>query len=634
MAANPQAFLDNAKAVADAFNAEAMALIETAQGIAGSSIIFTPANLYKPSIPDLQLTAADMMVPAFSSNYNPPTLGVARPVYAPVYAPDLTQLAISNQPTLDMTGLFTTAKPSWNLADFSSTTPTVRTDFTMPTVPDTTLPAAPVVTPLSLRVTPRPTVPFFDAQFSGVEPAAIDAVTAYSDRKSEALPTTTAFVNALAEGWIQQYAPSYPAAMEKLEAVLSSGLDGSILPNAIEQRIFDRGRNRVLAESEAATNQVKTEMSKTGHVMPPGSLFGALYNTAQGAADRVAVYSAETAIERTKLEIQHLQFCASASAQLRTALWSAAMNYMQIITTLNGQAIEDAKTFAGLMLSWYNAQLELYGKKLQYYQIQGQIYEIKLKSAFADLEAFKIEMEAEMAKKQVEKLNVEVYQANISAVETKIRMYAEQIQAIAIQASLEKMKVEVFAEQVRAYVGLVQAKATQFEAYRSAIQGDTARVQAYGVQVEAWKAEIDAKRNRTAMELDLAKTNIEYNRNLVMEYTADLERYRADIGAETAKLSANVDQYKAFLAGFQTRLEAKVKNLEFTLERSKLDVQTAIDAYKAEIGKFEATGRLMVESMSVNGNVAVGAAGVAAHVAGAALGSLNGISHIAEITNL
>lgn len=633
MTIDTQTFLTDAKTTATGFVDEAKDLIDRAEGIANTFTTFTPKEFVLPQIPSFDIPEDAKQVPKFTAVLAGRTFDVQAPELASIPIPDTTSDfdKLADIPTLDTSSLFNDSKPSLAFPPLSATLPNITTDFTMPDAPSIEIGEAPEITALDVRATPRPTVPTFADDFTGVDPVSDDPSEAYSARRDTAFNNLKAAADDVVSAWITKYVPEYQAAMQKLEDRIREGMDGTILPDGIEQRIFDRARARAQAEGAAKAAQITSEAAKRGFVLPASLMMDGIARAQKEASDRIAAASSETAIQRTQIEIQHLQFCMQTSASLRQSVWDAALGYAQLTVSMMETAIRDANAFAEIMIRWYNAQLDLFRAKMDLYRTEAQVYETKLTAAFADLEAFKSELEAERVKKDVERLQIDAYQTKIASAENKVRLYVSQLQGVQTQAQIERIKVDTYAQEIQAYVALVRAKGAEFEAYQASLSGDEAKVRAYQAEVNAWSAQVEAIRNKIRAQADGAQITTESNRTLLDLFQAKLDEFKVGRDADIAQFRGDVDAYKALLSQFTARLDAESRSIGVNLESEKLNLNSQLESYKVNQDVGIENLKIGVQQMQVRGQIYNSAANISAHVAGSALDSLNAIVHEAKI---
>lgn len=509
-------------------------------------------------------------------------------------------------PALDTAALFTTPKPAWDLTPFSQAAPEINTHYALPAKPDVLYPDAPLVRDAALPTLPQLSLPEApDAQMNAVEPVAGDIAGEYQRVFERATPEFKAYVMDGVQEWISRFAPNFDTLMATLDGKIAAYMEaGQILPNGVEQQIFDRARQRVLAETENLRQEVTRQTAKRGFMLPPGSMVSALQQVQTQASDRVGAAAAETAIERAKIEVQHWQFTQQMLIQLRTSLLPVAVSAGQLLVQTNALALDYAKGAAQFMLEMFNAGVELYRAKASVYQIYAQVYEIAVKSELAKLDIYRVELEAAKTGIEIDQTRVQLYGALIEAQNKKVEVYSAEMRAIEIQANLEKVKLELFREQVQAHAVLVQSKEGEFNAYRASIAGDSARVDAHVAEINAYSNEVQAAKVKVDAASAITQASTLINENLIKRLEFDLAAYKTQLESKQAEADifkalvqsdvAEVEAYGKEVDAYRAGVEAEKSVAEIDVSRAEAVIaanksladnySTMVEAYKALTG--------------------------------------------------
>lgn len=606
-----------AKATTYASTAQTAALqyagdaIRAAQGYSSinpPSLNFSTSALGEPDYPSAPAS--------FDDSFAAPTALSAQPTLVTLYVPTLPDFPSAPTP-LDTSALFKHAKPVYDVAPFSESDPDVNTSLTVPTKPTITYPTVPTITALDIGAVPSVTLPTFDAEFGGQDPGALTGVTqSYQDAYSSMLPVMRDFIDSNVRSWITTYQPGYYNILAKLEAKVQTGIEGgTALSDEVEQLIYDRGRRRAEAERIRVDTEITRGMAKRGFVIPPGVMTAGLARSQQATANSLATYAAETAIERAKIELSHVQFCLTLSQALLQAIQGMVIQYASTLATVNGQVVDYAKTLAGVLVDTYNAALRFFEVKMQLYRTQAEVYEIRLKSALASLDEHRLELESAKLKTEIDALMIEAVGKSIAAENNKIEIYKAELQGLATRVELEKSKLEVFREKVQAYTARVQGKEAEFRVYEAAIRGDAGVVSAHAQIVEAYRAEVGAQ--ATVVEAEKAHSDAiaGHNRNLIEQYRVDLSRYEAELSAESKRFGSSVDGHRAVLDAYKADLATQLETFKTKYEKSRLQLaaaQIAFDGYlkaaEVSITAFQERTRILATTTSNSAEVAKGIA--------------------------
>lgn len=508
------------------------------------------------------------------------------------------------------------------------------TDIEFPDAPQLQEYEAPETTALSLRDTPTVTVPTFDPQVSVTNPGdAPDLATSYRNRLNEAIPQLRDWVETYADAWIDKYAPQYHTAMAALEAKIADGYAGNTaLPDDVEQQIFDRGVSRAEAERANLDSEAAERFSRRGYRLPPVALASQLARNQELVARSAADVAREVAIKRAELEHQHVQFVMQLSSSIRDAMRGQVLQYASLLVNLNGQALQDAQQLTAVMSDAYRLLVERARLDIDHLRILADVFETQMKAALADIEVFKIEMEAAKTRKDAELADVEVWSKKIDAQNTRINLYLAQLKAITEQVGIERLRVDIFGQEVSAYAALVGAKEAEFGAYRAAIQGDEAKVSAYTEQVRAYGATVDAARTKVQAESAITDVNVQYNRNLIDIFQAELEGWKTQVSAESDRVRTNSDVYRAALDRYRTRISAQVDDNRLRYDASRLDLEARRAQTEADVRTLLAQADLLSKRVQLIAQTAMSGAEAHGSMASSAVSAQNTMVNLVNET--
>lgn len=586
--------IDDAAAYANSIFDDAREMADDAQTIAAgrASASWFPLR-WEPldDSDDFSLaTAEDSKPDDLVVTYVPPdSSGIENPDLLPAYMPAMPALPDAPD-SLDTSGLFLTPRPEWSIPDFTVDAPIVDTSIALPSAPDVTTPEAPVAGDSGLTV-PEVIVPTFDDRFAGSAPSTIDGAARVASEYESRWPAIVATADSYVETWMTQNCPAHHAALATLESRIAAAMEGgSATDESWEVALYDRARVRVIDEQHVAQRAITTEYGKRGFVIPPGAMMSGLARIHHEGARNLAATSAEIAIERARLELQHLQFAMGLSAQLRQGFVSAAANYMQLLLSANGQALDYAKEIGRLAVEVFNQRVELYRLEIARYQLESQVYTVKLESAFAELRVFEAEIAAEKLNIDLDRNAIALFEAKISAERNKIEIYNAQILAVRAALESEAQKIAIYESQVRAYAARVNGKESEYNAYRAAIQGDMSRVEAYQTEVQAYGTRVQAIGTQVDAERGISQSINEFNRGLLQAQEGQIRKYVADIQGESTRVGSNVDAYRAAVAAYSAEMDAKTRILTTRYEKERVNL-TALIA--------DAENRIKIQAINV-----------------------------------
>jgi len=526
-------------------------------------------------------------------------------------------------PELNTEGLFDIDRPALDFGGFEGTNPDINLDVQFPAKVEVREYDAPETTELQLRDTPEVTVPTFDPDLDYQMPGeAPDVTPQYRIDVENSVAQFRDWVETHTDAWVLKHNPKYYEAMDQLEAALQRGYEGNTaMPDSVERQLFDRGVERAEAQRVQMDDEASERYARRGYKIMPVALGGQLARNQEVVARATADVAREVAIERAKLEHQHVQFVMQLSSAIREGIRGNVIQYAGVLLQTNQQAMEFAKHVGDYILETYRLTLDRARLQFDHMRTIAAIYETQMKAALADIEVFKIEMEAAKARKDAELADVDVWTKKIDAENTKINLYLAELRGVSEQLNAEKLKIDVFGEEVSAYTALVQAKSAEFSAYKAAIDGDAALVDAYSQQVRTYSAQVDAARTKVQAESAASSAVVEYNKGLIDIFRAELSGYTADIDAEAKRFDASSDAYRSSLDAYKTHLTSKIEELKLEYDRSRLELQAAIAQNESDVKIAMNNAQLFTERMKLRANTTMagatafgdmGAAGVAA----------------------
>lgn len=609
-------------------------LIENAQGYAASAISAADGAM-STGIAQIQ----NIGWTAFS--YDPVALPTAPTLPEPLEAPTLQEITVadaaepdSNLVFQDISPIETGNLPSFSataptinlpnspsaLAEFQGTMPAVNTSLVFPEPPSELLDpliAPPVLVDRDEPEKPLTNLPAFTAVApTGLPDAPTDLRATLESTYASAAPQAMAMIDGQVSAWIDRYNPQFFDQMDALEDKLASYVQGGTgLDPAVETAIYERSRSKQDAEGRRVRDAAWADAAARGFTLPTGALMAAARRTRQAAADNNAQAAREIVVMQAELEQKNVQFALTLSVNVRSMMVQASLSYHQNLVTINGQALEYAKSVAGILIEAYNVAARAFGLRLDAYRAEAAVYETRLKSALAGIELYRLEIEALKAVTDVDRARVAIYEARISALTGLANVYRAQIEAVQGRANLEKLKLEVFQTEVQAYTAEVQAKNGEWSAFKAAMDGEQAKVvlyeaqsRAYGQQVVAFKATIEAKAEAVRAQ---AVTNSARSENFKARWSAYQSLVQARGEVARTKLENQRQQVYAYQVGSQAQIAtAQMANdyyrsvSEIGIKNAALSIEAIIKSAQNQREQGQAIASLYAANQSVHGQLA------------------------------
>ncbi|RLA04842.1 MAG: hypothetical protein DRQ47_02670 [Gammaproteobacteria bacterium] len=527
--------------------------------------------------------------------------------------------------------LWSGSPPSFNIPNFNGIAPNISA-VDIPDAPDYVPIPYPELEDVIVPKFDGISIPSFDAEMlTGLPDPVTDIAKDYKDIYKEALPEMKAFIDAGVQEFLTTYAPEYENNRTRLTDRINQTYDGGTgLSTTFEQNLYDRGRARAEQEQIRITDEVQKGAAKRGHFVPPSAVTSALVQAQSSAAVANAQYASETTIERAKLELDHLQFVMQLSNSMRDTALQMSMQQANILLQVNSQALDNAKNTANILTEMYNLDIKRFEVSMQYYKIQADVYETEFKAALADLEIFRVEAEVAKLTNDINQSEVDIYVARLNAQKIEAEIFGIEVQAIETQVRAESAAVDAYGKEVQAYTAKVNAKSAEFEAYSAALSGNKIQADIYAVKVQAYKVNVDAAKAVVDSSVASTQAITAYNRNLIEQFKAELSAYETDIQAESTRFDSSSKAYIATLSSFKAELDAKKAALLGQVEGSKLDVNSALQDYRAQASFASDRAKIRNTSSEAQANVALSGAAVYTNIAGAAIASQNSMVQVVE----
>lgn len=491
-------------------------------------------------------------------------------------------------PTLDLP-----TKPS-QVAPFYGVAPNIDTNFEFPEPPDGLLNPLIETPEMSTYVVPdKPQVmlPAFD----GTRPT-LDAVAptnleqTLSTSYSTAAPSFVSAMDGYVDAMLAKHNPQYHTQMAAIESQLTKYLQGGTgLNTAVEDAIYERSRSKQSAEANRVRDAAWGDAAARGFTLPTGALMSAVQTARQAAADNNAASAREIVVMQAEMEQKNLQFAVTTSAGLRTALLNAALSYHQNLVSINGQALDYAKTTLNAVIETYNTAVKAFSAKLDGYKADAQVYEVKMRGAMAAIELYKVEIDALQALISVDKAKVDIYRARIDALTSLANVYRAQIEAVQGRAGLEKLKLDLFQSQVQSYTSLVQAKNSEWQGYVAAVNGQDAKVKIYSAQIDGYRGQIDGYRAKIDAQAEAVKATALTNQARADQYKAVLSGYQSVVQARGDVAKTKIQIQGQLLDAFRAKVSADVSNAQvkqaYYKATSDVAIANADGALRAQISE-------------------------------------------------
>lgn len=482
----------------------------------------------------------------------------------------------------------------------------VLVDRVEPARPQTLLPGFNAVAPTDSTVAPNDLAGTFDAAYRN------------------AAPSTITMVNGYVDAMLAKYNPRYAEQMARIENQLATYLAGGTgLAPAVENAIYERARGKLNAEARRTRDAAYTDAAARGFTLPTGALASAVQQARQGAADNNAAAGREIVVMQAEMEQKNLQFAVTTSANLRQTMLSASLNYMQNLVSINGQALDYAKSILGAVVEAYNISVKAFGLRLDVYRAEAAVFETRLKSALAGIELYKIEVDALVALASVDRVKVDIYRARVDTLTVYANVYRAQIEAVQGRANLERLKIDLFKSQVEAFGAQVQSKNSEYQGYRAAIDGQTAIAQIFNTQVQGYAAQITGYKAGVEAQTEVVKAQALTNDARARQYTAVFTGYQTVVQARGEVARTKLENTRQGVIAFQATVQAQVANAQVAVEYYKAASTIGIENAKLKLATVVEDANIRQSFLKTSTDLSLHNAQIQATLASAAMSGMN-----------
>lgn len=463
--------------------------------------------------------------------------------------------------------------------------PVVNTDFPFPADPTIKFPDAPKLLTIQSYTFDGVTIPEFSGDISELQ---------------------------IADPTIYKYTPGTgftSSLLTRTLAVLEERLNGGTgLPPAVEQAIWDRGRER--EAKQFADSQADLErMESLGYAFPPGVWLDAREKLINEYAAQSYGFSREVMIKQAELEQTNIRDALAQS----TAIEGKLIDQYNMIEQ---RVLDGAKYMTQAGVEVYNAKVKAYTAYVEAYRTKAAIYEAQIRGILAKVEAYKAEIQAEEIKAQTNTAIVQQYKTQIDAQMALVEVFKAELSAIQTKASIEKLKIDIYGEQIKAFVGTINAYTAQVEGYKAGIEAETAKMGAFKAEVDAYSAQVGAQVKVIEAKIDEYKGWIAAKESEYEGYKAAVSGEGARVGAISSFNTSQADLYKGIVSGTSAYNETLTKQWQVAYDQAQ-----RVSEIANNVAKMNAD--LYMQARGIAADAAKVGAQVYAQLAAACLNAIN-----------
>ena len=148
---------------------------------------------------------------------------------------------------------------------------------------------------------------------------------------------------------------------------------GTGINPAVEDQIWQRGRDRIIAEGARADSQTLIEFSQRGFSLPSGVMAARLQLNRTTQAKSLQELSRDVAIKQAEIEVENLRFAVDLAVKTRLQALGAASDYLRAIMLAPDAAFRVASVNQDAQARLISATADLYRARLQRDEIAMRI---------------------------------------------------------------------------------------------------------------------------------------------------------------------------------------------------------------------------------------------------------------------
>ena len=444
--------------------------------------------------------------------------------------------------------------------------------ITMPVPPDYVLPEVPVFDALQLPSTPTVVIPEFVA-----------------DRPQFVDPPFN-------ESWSFTPEAYTGTLVDTLVSTLKPMIVGSpALPAMIEQAMFERGRSRIEVEARRNVEQAFSEFAARGFSEPQGMLAGRVSEIRQAAQDSVMGASRDVTIRHFELAYEQQRFAITQGAALEGTLIQLHLEQQRYL-------LEAARFQMDAAVAVVNYRIQIFNAQLQAYQTDSQVYRDRIQAELSKVEVFRAQLEGERLRGELNVQRAQLYETQLRAVTTAVDVYKTQVDTVRVQADINMQGIEKYKAQLQAYNQRWGAYVSEWQGYSASVEGESKRVDIYRAMVDANAKRVDAWATSNNLKMEGERLRIQQHTVDVSAWQTKIERLRAMLQAEQARLAAvatSTDaQARLYTADASVESSASAdadRSFELGLSAENARVNTQLKVAEAKISQLQFLTTQMAE---------------------------------------
>ena len=551
---------------------------------------------------------------------------------------NITHPTMPNAPTIDTTGLFNNQKPSGVLPEWNESTPNLHVEEIYNALVALSAPvlesvALPVIRPISIRNAPTIHLPSYSANEMPTELSGpVNYADYFQNKYDAALPELQGFIDHVVDTWISKNAPEFYQQRDAIHAKVLAGLNGEVLSEEFESRLFSRAQARVAEAYAEAENAIADNNARgVGFIIAPGAVTTAMNTAKLAGAKALGGNAQEVWLERRRSEIQHLQYVLNMATANVQNIRNLAIQYAQVGLSINQEARANAEAFTNKLVQIFEHEKSRGEFSLAVLDAIDKQYKTKLTAALSELEGFKTELEALRLTKDVEQQQIEAVKIKLDAKQIEVNNYSAMVDAIAKRTVSDELRIKELDVKSKVFQTTTNSVLATYDLYKAANEGDRSKLQGLMAKIDVYDKQLGAIKTGVDIDVSIQDGRIKTNAAKNDQYNTEARVYETLHDVALKKFTANeaikrlgMDVYKTNvtteLAIWQGELEKQFKFIDEKLKAFAGNVQSLSEFYRVEQGYSE---------MGLHQTSAI-ASGISNVAAAAAANALTGAISLSE----
>ena len=289
------------------------------------------------------------------------------------------------------------------------------------------------------------------------------------------------------------------------------------------------------------------------------------------------------------------------------------------------RAFEGAKALAQFGYEALGAEVAVHNAQLARYQADAAVFEARIRASLAELEGAKVRIEGARLAGEAQKRAADLYLAELSGVTALIGLYKARMEGAAAKSALGRDRLAAYESQVAGYVAAVNANTARFNAHAAAMAGQEAKARLFAEQVRAFGAEVDAARVTAETRLAVASRDNEVRLDA---YKADVTRFEAELRQAQARAEILLKDKELALGVYDAGLKAGQAEAELRSRDHGAQVDAFLKSAEVSIKQADMLLQNSLGELRLESEKIRSGAQVSAQMAASALNSVNASAQI------